>query len=186
MSAGALKWIGINQWIVTAPAIDRTAAALDKYFENYPVTMTSGKRTAQVQLRIIQDKVKHHGIDKLYPEFNLCFGSGAEFKTKIDGGEEYYFWQRAWSKLLNIGDIVNPPVPAEVLFDYYRPGSTVNGKGRVIGASPHAEGLAFDLAGHDIKEIGNRVHLAKENGDAFVHGYLVEPVNSAVHVDCVA
>ena len=179
-----MKNIIILPSVVLTPTIERCAEAVDPYLDGLSVTMTSGKRMREAQLRIIIEKVKKHGIDKLYPEFNLCIENPVDFKIKIDD-QEFYYWQRPWSKLLNIGEIVNPPIPAEVLLDYFRPGSTVNGKGRVIGISNHMKGNSFDLSGENLKAIAQKVADAKIGCKAFVAGYLLEDVNNAVHVDCV-
>lgn len=179
-----MKNIQIAKGVILTPTIERCAEAVDPYLDGLSVTMTSGLRAVEDQLRIIIEKVKKHGIDKLYPEFNLCVGNPVDFKIKIDD-QEFYYWQRPWSKLLQILDIVNPPIPAEVLLDYFRPGSTVNGKGRVIGISNHMKGNSFDLSGENLKAIAQKVGDAKIGCKAFVHAYLLEEVNHAVHIDAI-
>ena len=179
-----MKNIELNLGVVTTPTIERVINALDVYFEGFPVKCTSGKRTQEHQMRIVIGKIKRHGIHKIYQELIEFEGNAIDLKIKIDE-EEFYWWQRGWSKLLNIGDIVNPPIPAEVLFDYFRPGSNTNKKGRVIEVSNHAHGNAFDLSGADLVRIGERVEKAKKDGNCFISGHLVEVVNNAVHLDCV-
>lgn len=179
-----MKNILLAKGAILTPTIQRCAEAVDPYLDGLSVTMTSGLRTEADQLRIIRGKVLKHGIDKLYPEFIMCYENVANFKMKLDN-EEFFWWQRAWSKLLNIGDIVNPPIPAEVLLDYFRPGSTVNGKGRVIGISNHMKGNSFDLSGENLKAIAQKVEDAKIGCKAFIHSFLLEEVNHAVHVDGV-
>lgn len=171
--------------VVLTPTIDRTLILLDPYFDGEPSNITSGLRTHEKQLAIIVEKVAHHGMAKLYPEYFPNLGHPYDLKVRVDGNE-WYWWQRAWSKLLNIQDIVNPPVPAEVLFDYFRPGSTVNKKGMVIDISNHMRGHSFDIGmeGRGFQKL-ERVKKAVEEGKCFIHGYLEETVNGAVHVDCV-
>jgi len=95
-----------------------------------------------------------------------------------------YGWQLGWSKLLNIGVIVNPPYPAKVLLDYYRRGSKENRKGTVIGVSPHFKGTAFDIRGG--KNLQEKSDVIKNSMGkvAGLKGYLIEPKNNCVHVDC--
>ena len=73
---------------------------------------------------------------------------------------------------------------AEVLFDYFRPGSAVNGKGRIIGPGPHYDGNSFDIGGGDnLKKIGERIEFCKTKPETWIHSYLVEEVNNCVHCD---
>lgn len=170
--------------VVTTQAILRTATAIDPYMKGLEAKITSGKRTIEDQMRIIVQKVLRHGIDKVYHEWQENIGKPINEIVQV-GNERLFFWQRAWSKLLNISDIVNPPIPAEVLFDYFRPGSSVNGKGRIIGLSPHMEGNAFDLAGNDLTKLRQKIEFCKENSQSFIKDFLIEDVNNCAHIDCI-
>ena len=80
---------------------------------------------------------------------------------------------------------MNPPLPAEVLFDYVRPGDLKNKKGEVIQISNHQRGLSFDIGGsQNITEKGKRVVAALQSGECFMRSWLLERVNNACHVDC--
>lgn len=179
-----MEWIKVKDGVVLNPKLKEAIEFIDPYFAlTEGVYVTSGVRTEADQLRIIHEKVVKHGIDKLYPEYQLAHGSVASLKVRIDKGPELYYWQRAWSKLLNINEIVNPPLQAEVLFDYYRPGSTVNSKGRVVGLSNHQKGHSFDLSGPDLKDIAMRVDKAGGASLSPIKGYLVESQNNCCHCD---
>lgn len=173
----------LSEGVITTPTIDRTLYLLDPYFHDSKAFVTSGLRTAKDQLNIIKKKVLSNGIDKIYSEWNT---DNPSVDQSIDFlGKNYYWWQRAWSKLLSIGEIVNPPLPAEVLLDYFRPGSTINLKGRIIGISNHMAGNSFDIGGGtSIEKKAEKVEHAKKEGNCYIHGYLVEKVNNAIHVDC--
>lgn len=164
------------------PAITRTVDLLESYFEDFSAEVTSGLRTHQEQINIISEKMKRHGIYKDFPEFDLHLGSSVDFSVDVDD-QIIYFWQRGWSKCLNIGDIVNPPLPAKCLYDYFRPGDTENKKGQVIEISPHQRGLAFDISGgSNLTEVCKRVMHAYQKGDCFILNYLQERINNACHV----
>lgn len=180
-----MKNLTVAEGVSTSPAIFRALLALDYFFEGYPCTVSSGFRSPESQLALIVSKCKDNGVWKLYDELALMEGSDYRARLKIDGGPELFWWQRGWSKLLNIGQVINPPVEAEALFDYFRPGSEVNRKGRVIQPSNHSSGNAFDIGGKDRKldTILERVVGAKESGKCFIVGQLMEPQNNCVHVD---
>ena len=103
-----MKWISLADGVVLTPTIERTLVQVDPIFEGEPSSVTSGQRTAEKQLSIIVEKAKRHGIEDLFPEFNAGLLSAKVVVEDV----EIYSWQRAWSKLLSIGDIVNPPLAA--------------------------------------------------------------------------
>ena len=171
--------------VKVTPTTARVIALLDPYFKDEQSYVTSATRTPEDQLRIIVEKVKRHGIDKLFPEFTMSEGNDYSFKIKLDE-QEFFWWARAWSKLLSINDIVNPPCPAEVLFDYFRPGSTTNRKGRIIDISNHMRGNSFDIGGaENLSKKAEIVKLAVKNGDCFIQNYLEEKVNNSIHIDAI-
>ena len=175
--------ITVRKAVKTNASIIRCLLSIDSYFDCCPVAVTSGVREPIDQMRIIMEKCKRHGINNaLFSEYVTLEDRNIAEIVDVNG-QKLYWWQRAWSKLLNLGDIVNPPISAEVLFDYFKPESTVNGKGRVIEPSPHFKGTAFDLTGLDLNKIVERLATAKTDGKAYVKGYLKEEVNNAVHVD---
>ena len=167
------------------PAITRCVEMMDKYFDGCPSQITSGLRTPIDQLTIILKKMAEYKLDENFLEIKKCLGSGVEHTVHIEElNRDLYWWQRAWSKLLNVGYIVNPPVPAEVLFDYVDDGR--NKKGEVIQMSPHQRGLALDIGGgSDLLEKAKRVLKAKESGECFIKSFRIESKNNAVHVDTV-
>lgn len=177
-----LSWgVGVK----LTPAITRTAELLDPYFEGEPSWITSGLRTPIDQLQVILKKMLQHNLEDEFPEVKTSLGAGIEYKIYIpEFNQELYWWARIWSKLLSLGDIVNPPIPTEVLFDYFRPGSLTNKKGEIISISPHMRGLALDIGGgKSLIEKAKRVMKAKQEGSCFILNFLVEHINNAVHVD---
>lgn len=180
-----MKWLRYRDGVQTTPTIVRAAEAIDPFFEGETSYITSGLRTAEEQLQIIVEKVERYGVGGAFEEYQLMAGNAPDAKLKVDG-KELYWWQRAWSKLLNIGDIVNPPLPAEVLFDYFPPGSYVriNKKGQIIGISVHMKGHAIDIGGGpNLHEKAKRVLHAHQSGKAFIQSFLIERVNNAVHIN---
>jgi hypothetical protein len=175
------KWLLVAKNVILTEHIDPVIADLDVFFKesNVHSTVTSGLRKPEDQLRIIRGALVTHRIADDYPE---AFESMTGRITY--NGETVYSWQPGWSRLLNAGFIVNPPLPAKVLMDYYRPGSEVNRKGQVIGQTPHASGRAFDIGGgpnglnDELRAIESA--MGKVEG---LKGFLLERNNNCLHVD---
>lgn len=139
--------------------------------------VTSGQRTAGDQLNTIVRYCIRYGVDKEYPEVIDCIAEDRE--------SGLFTWQKAWSRLLNLGVIINPPYPAKVLMDYWRNG--VNKKGDLIGHSPHYFGLAFDIGGGLDHDISNELAVVKKayaKGLEGLKGFLPERKNNCIHCDC--
>lgn len=163
------RYLKVPASIVLNNNLDQVLYDIDCDFREHPETVTSALRIPEDQLRIIRKYLRAKGLDDNYPAAMTC-----EMRDKDDLG--LYLWQRAWSHLLNIGVIINPPLPAIALMDYWRNG--VNKKGQLIGQSPHTRGTAFDLAGVDSLVIVQGLKLKGK-----IKGYLVERENNAIHVD---
>lgn len=178
-----MNWLTYQEGVKKTPAITRAVSLLEPYFEDEPSIISSGWRAPMDQLRLIIEKAERHKIDGDFGEFAHGAMKDPEVMALVED-KTLYWWQRTWSKLLSIGEIVNPPVPAVALFDYIRPGSTTNKKGQIIAISPHMHGLAFDIKGEkNLIEKAKRVMKASQEGDCFITSFLVEHVNNAVHVD---
>ena len=180
-----MTYLQYREPIHKTPAITRAAECIDPFFKDCPSEITSGWRYPIEQLQIIMQKAARHEIIELFPEYKLAIGAGVEHMVFVpELNEKCYWWQRVWSKLLNIGDIVNPPVTAEAIFDYYRPGSLENKRGKMIPISRHQRGLALDIGGgKDLLARAQRVMEAKQSGNCFIHDFLIERINNAIHID---
>ena len=177
-----MSWIIYREGVKKTPAITRTVELLEPYFEKESSEITSGLRSPEDQIRIIAEKMKRYGIYEDFPEFDLHRDSDPGFGIEVED-EVLYFWQRGWSKLLNIGDIINPPLAAKCIYDYFRPGNQENKKGNIIQISPHQRGLAFDIGGGtNLMEKAKRVMRAYQEGHAFITDYLQERINNAIHI----
>ena len=179
------KFLIVKPDVRLTPTIIPVIKALDVFFEKAGLKayVTSGERTSQDQLDIIRMYSKRFGVDKEFPEIRNC----GVLSMITMGTGKVFTWQRAWSRLLNIGVIINPPLPAKALFDYFRDG--VNKKGTQIGYSPHYYGHAFDIGGGLDHDITNELHVVEV---AFASkmikgfkGFLPERKNNCVHVDCI-
>lgn len=171
-----MKWTAYNNKNLLVPEkiilnehLNSVLCAIDKYWPPNGETVTSGVRSPEDSLRIIRNYLKSKDLARVYPDAMTC-----AIDAKLPNG--YYVWQMAWSNLLNKGVIINPPLPAACLMDYFRGG--VNKKGRVIGQSPHTRGTAIDLSGIDSGVIVKRLVE-----DKMIRGYLVERENNAIHLD---
>lgn len=163
------------------PAIVRTAELLYPHFEDEPSIITSGLRTREEQLELIIQKLIQHGKDKEFPEFVV--GQPIDKPVHLDDiNRDLFWWARGWSRLLNIGEIINPPIPTEVMFDYIVAGH--NKKGEIIQISNHMRGLALDIGGGDnLLQKSKCINEAIKAGNCFITNWRIEGVNNCVHVD---
>lgn len=174
--------VGVRLTVDIIPVI----IALDTYFaaEGIKANVTSGERTSQDQLNIIVRYAKRYDVHKEFPEILTC---GVYDTIDFGEGKKLFTWQRAWSRLLNIDVIINPPRQAKPLFDYWRYG--VNRKGTMIGLSPHFYGKAFDIGGGTDHDITNEMKVVqrafKEKKIPGFKNYLAERKNNCVHCDVV-
>lgn len=189
MKATENKFLKVNEGVVLTPIIEPVIIALDKEFEaaGQVAYVSSGLRNPLSQLNTIRKYLRVKGLDKKYPIAMSCM-----VDERIDyAGRNMYAWQPAWSKLLNLGVIINPPMRAEVLFDYYHPKDpNTNRKGRMINGSPHFNGTAFDIGGKLGEDVTIQdelpvVEKAFKKGIPGMKGYLPEHSNNCIHIDCV-
>lgn len=177
------KWLIVQDHVRLTSQIDPVIADLDRFFaeENLRAFVTSGLRTVRDQLVIIQKYIVRKGLDSKYPESVFCKDVHVRFEWE---GKQVYQWQPGWSALLNVGVIINPPLPAECLLDYINKDGN-NRKGAIIGQSPHFTGGAFDIGGGS-DGINNELEVIKKalaTGIKGIKGYLPEHNNNAVHID---
>jgi len=173
------KWLIVRPGVELTDTIDPVIRALDPYFEGRHAYVTSGLRTKEHQLDIIKQYAKLKGIAR---EFPAILTATLDAKTFFDG-HAVFAWQPAWSRLLERGVIINPPVAASPLFDYVRGG--VNKKGVIIMPSPHMRGTAFDIGGGVDGIEDERAIIALAIGHvAGLVRVLPERENNAIHVDC--
>lgn len=176
------RFLLVKENVILTEHITPVIEGLDPFFQEANLTawVTSGLRTPHDQLRIIRRELNRRQLSHLYQEAFEDIGVKIQWE-----GKEVYGWQPGWSKLLSMGFVVNPPIAAEALMDYFRPGSTENKKGKIIGDSPHTRGTAFDIGGGPdgvTKEaLVMRSAVGKVPG---LKGYLIERNNNAIHVDC--
>jgi len=162
--------------VVLDPTIQGVIEALEPWFsaEGLPCVVTSGVRTAEKQLSIIVQKAIQHGIDQEFPQI------------KTATVEDVNSWINSWGKLLTVGEMINPPVPAHAPYSYNKPNGDVRPAGTFIDISDHMKGGAFDigLGGHTLVQITSVLDKAKTDPTVLIKDYLAEPVNLAIHIDC--
>lgn len=176
------KFLLVKDSVVLTEHIKPVIERLDPFFEAHKLTawVTSGLRRAEDQLRIIRNELNRRGLSAEYPQAFEDIGVKIQYND-----QEVYAWQPGWSKLLSVGFIVNPPYPAKVLMDYFRPGSKENRKGKLIGDSPHTRGTAFDISGGKDGVFNESLVLERAMGNVTgLKGYLIERNQNCVHVDC--
>lgn len=172
------KNLKISPGVVLTERTEPVILKLDSYF-NFPALVTSVLRYPESQLGIIRKYLISKGLNKAYPE---TFNKGVNDKIHHDKYGDIYAWQLGWSKLLNIGVIVNPPIQAACLMDYIRNG--VNKKGQVINGSPHFKGGSIDLGG-GANGINDEIEAVKKAiaGGVKIISYLPERENNCLHLD---
>ncbi len=175
MSALNNKWLIVLPNVKLTPTIEPVIIALDKYFEaaKLKANVTSGLRDANDQLRVIRGYLTKKGLDKKYPLAMTC-------KVTDETTPGIYDWQMAWSNLLNIGVIINPPIAAKCLMDYK------NKKGQIINQTPHARGTAFNIGGggNGISDEIAVINKALADKIPGLISVLAERENNAAHCDC--
>lgn len=160
--AVSTRFITVRSGVQMTPQITTVVKALDAHFgrANLKVTLTSGWRPPQDQLRLIRDQAIKRGLDKRYPAIT---------RATLDDVES---WIGAWDDLLHRQKfVVNPPVPtcSRIV------------PGKCYSASPHSSGLAFDLSGADLDRIAAVLQAYCRQGGP-LRQILVERTNNAVHV----
>jgi hypothetical protein len=183
MKASDNVFLKVRSGVVLTPIIEPVICALEIEFRaaDLYAFVTSGLRDAHDQLRIVKKYLLVKGLDKHYPEAMAC-------KHPMEKQNGYYVWQLAWSHLLYVGVIINPPLEAECLMDYYRNGK--NRKGQIINQTPHANGGCFDIggAGGDDATIKDELLVMQKAMQKRIKGLiniLPEHNNNAIHCDCV-
>lgn len=183
-----MSWLD-NKFLIAKPGskiimtseVEPIVIQLDKYFEAAGLVayITRVLSTPEDQLEIIRKYLRSTGLDKKYPEAMYC---------KItDKNGPHYVWQMAWSNLLNIGVIINPPLDAWCLMDYIRDG--VNKKGVMIRQTPHMRGKCFDVGGRGEPDAEDptikdeAVVLNKAKADGVPIRILLEHKNNCCHCD---
>lgn len=169
------KYLTVKAGVVLNDLLTSTICDLDNEFGIVDVraVVTSGIRTTQKQLSIIVEKAKLHGIDKEFPEILVA---------TVDNVDS---WIKSWGKLLVLQDVVNPPIPARAPFDYVKPNGDKRNAGTLIDISNHQKAHSFDIGKADLDIVAGIIHTSIElKRCPTIKGYLKEPVNEAVHVDC--
>lgn len=174
----------VKPGVVLTPVIDTVIAGAEYFFKEAELFafVTSGLRDAHDQLRIVKNYLKVKGLNKLYPQVMAC-------NNPMDKAGQYYVWQLAWSHLLNAGVVINPPLAAECLMDYYGPtGKGPNKKGKIINQTPHANGVCFDIGGAGgedatIKDELEVMQYAMKVGIPGLENILPEHNNNCIHCD---
>jgi hypothetical protein len=179
-SAKNNKWLIVQDSVILTPVIEPVIVALDEYFERHKLKafVTSGLRDHNAQLRVVRNYLVRKGLDKVYPLAMTC-------KAEDKNPDGTYVWQMAWSNLLNVGVIINPPLRAQCLMNYIRNG--VNKKGQFINQTPHAAGKAFNVGGGSngiMDELAVLNEALKEKKIPGLKSFLAERENNALHVDC--
>ena len=185
MKAANNKYLIIKPGVVLTPIIEPVIVRLDQYFHAAGLRsyVTSGLRDAHSQFKIIKRYLVAQHLDKVYPEVMKCLNPSERIGNQ-------YVWQLAWSNLLGRGIIINPPLDAECLLDYYGPtGKGTNRKGKIIRQTPHARGTCFDIGGlggddATIKDELVVMNDAMKKGVPGLINILPEHNNNAIHCDC--
>lgn len=185
MRAADNKFLVLKPGVVLTPIIEPVIVHLDQFFQaaGLRARVTSGLRDALSQLAIVKHYLTVKGLANLHPEAMAC-------TDPLQRVANRYAWQLGWSHLLNVRVIINPPLAAECLMDYFGPsGKGPNKKGKTINQTPHANGVCFDIggAGGDDATIADELvvmQAAMKKGVPGLVNILPEHNNNAIHCDC--
>jgi hypothetical protein len=185
-------------YIYIKPDVDLTdkqrerVASLEKYFAeaNLQVTLTSGRRTQWGQIAVIRKLALDAGIqsDAFYTDFlKERFVSDMIRWDDVQGQRLVYWWAPVWSKCLNLGLIVNPPIKALCLEHSFRNDGTDRYMD-IIAASPHLDprGTCIDLsAGKDYSPNNELavLNIARQYTSCAILNIVVERKQNCIHVD---
>ncbi len=182
-----MRYLTINPSVILTPVIIPVIESLEPYFAEAKLQakVTSGLRDAYAQLRVVKNYITVNHLDAKYPA--IFSAKPADMIIDPTYGQ-VYVWQKAWSELLNIGIIINPPLAAKCLMDYINKDGK-NRKGQVINMTPHSTGNCMDIggAGGEFSTIKDElVVMQKAMADKLpgLINILPEHGNNCVHCDC--
>ncbi len=191
MRAADNKYLIVKSGVILTPIVEPVIVALDQWFQaaGLRAYVTRALTDAYGQLDTVQTYIKVRGLEKMYPEAMLC-------RNPMDMIGKFYAWQLAWSHLLNLKVIINPPLAAVCLMDYYGPdGKGTNRKGKLIIQTPHMNPVStgkgcFDIGGKTGMDptINDELVIVKNAEKKGIKGMihvLPEHNNNAIHIDCI-
>lgn len=185
MKASDNVFLTLNLGVKLTPVTEAVIVGLEPYFREAGLhaRVTRCLSDAYDQLKIIQHYLSSNGLASKYPEAMNCTNP-----AERSGG--LYVWQMAWSNLLNIGVIINPPLRAKCLMNYYGPtGDGPNKIGQEINQTPHVTGNCLDIGGKGgLDATINDELVPVQNAAAKklpgLVKFLPERKNNAIHIDC--
>ena len=186
------KWLSVREGVILSPYTEASIKAVRKYFEKaqHQTEVTSGQRSPEHQVwDAILPIARREGIEKLYSEFMPGIVGTWLVNKKVQTAEGLLFWwQRTWSEELWRKYIINPPIDAVCLRNYFRPGSNENMKGKIISGTPHAKdpGSCYDIGGgkdHNPNDEYAILLEAAKDEKCRIKSMTLETTNGAVHVN---
>lgn len=184
-------WLKVRKGVVLTDIIDAKIAQLDRWFGavSHSAWVSSGKRDEYGQLRVIVNLALEHNLGA---EFDYLATMTLESMREYNG-ELVLEWAIVWSRLLNLGVIVNPPRRQKTLMQYnVVDEATGNLKlykepGYEIGPSGHFAGTDFDISGGE-DGISNELSVVKAAFDSReikgFKSYKIERKNNCIHCHC--
>ena len=182
--------LNVRPGVVLTGVMIPVIEALDPWFvlaKKY-AEVTSGKRDPEEQLDIIKRYAKTKNVDREFPDIITAKLEGRVRYGKEDA--EVYSWVMAWSRLLQEGVMISPPITAACLFDYEHPTKGLIKAGTVKQASEHfcqTNVHPFDVGGGG-SGINDKLDLIqKAHASGTIPGFvdfLVEHENNAIHIRC--
>jgi len=182
------NWLRIRTGTILTPVMQQVIDAFEPHFRDsqHIAYVTSGKRSPEDQLNIIKKYAHLNSVDIEFP--NIMTAKLNEQITFVH--QMRYSWQPAWSRLLQNGIMINPPLDATNLFAYEHPIKGHIMIGTMIKASEHfctGDVHPFDVGG-STNSIRDELVIVKEIFDEgkikeFI-GYLAEHGNNSIHCRC--
>lgn len=180
-------FLKVSSTVILTPHLEEIIVTLEPYFakKNLHATVTSGVREPEDQLRIIRQYLVQKGLDKKYPDAMVCKVTDTTTINYEGKPLIVYVWQMAWSNLLNVGIIINPPAQAKLLMDYINAAGK-NRKGDIFEPSIHFKKKAIDIGGggNGVNDEAAVVQEAINNKAPGIVSVVIEHNNNCVHINC--
>ena len=179
-------YLTVGKNAVLTPHMEEMAVALEPRFaaKQLFATITSGVREPEDQLRIIRQYITSKGLDKKYPDAMVCKVTDTVTINYEGKPLIVYVWQMAWSNLLNIGVIINPPAQAKLLMDYINAAGK-NRKGDIFEPSIHFKKKAMDIGGggNGVNDEAAIIQEAIKDKVPGLVSVVIEHNNNCVHIN---
>jgi hypothetical protein len=176
------EWFSVSSTTTLDEPLAIAINAIRPYYakHQYKGEVTSGYRSAEHQLSLIIGFLGSHGLGTEFANVISDFDKGRNINQTI-----VYWWQLAWSRLLDdkVGLIVNPPIAGLCLCHSHRPDGS-DRFGMEIPETPHSHGTAFDQdSGRNMNDELAIMQEAMKDPACRIRNLTIERMQGCLHAD---